>query len=346
MIILSLIAVGGIGSALLLLFALNDSRLSPDTQQETRPIRIACSEVWMGYVPLVMAVDRFFNENDVSVQLIQPENQTEAEELYLNGFVDGLCTIYTTTIFHNSEGANSRLVWVLDYSDTADVILGSPNTTIADLKGKKIGIEGLNTFSHIFVLQALAKAGLYEKNVQFENIAAQDMLKALNSKRIDAGHTYGPAKFAAIQNGYEILATARDVPAIIADVLIFNSKVAENRPKDIEAVVKSIIQGKVYFDNNKEKSLQVLSNFFNMSKEEVQDGFEGIQVLGLEDNVKAMNKSSGGSSSNRTTLYDSGNIIAKYLLDRGQIRQIPEFDEIIDPRFVYAIFRNNTDNRG
>jgi hypothetical protein len=105
---LCLIAVGGIGSALLLLFALNDSRLSPDTQQETGPIRIACSEVWMGYVPLVMSVDRFFNENDVSVQLIQPENQTEAEELYLNGFVDGLCTIYTTTIFHNSEGANSK----------------------------------------------------------------------------------------------------------------------------------------------------------------------------------------------------------------------------------------------
>jgi hypothetical protein len=44
------------------------------------------------------------------------------------------------------------------------------------------------------------------------------------------------------------------------------------------------------------------------------------------------------NTSNMTTLYQSEKVIAKYLLDRGQIRQIPDFVEIIDPRFVYAIF--------
>jgi NitT/TauT family transport system substrate-binding protein len=316
-------------------------------QKDAKPIRIACSEPWVGYAPLVLAAKKFFKENHVFVQLVRPENQTDAEELYLNGLVDGLCTIYTTTIFHNSEGVNSKLVWVWDYSKTADVILGPQNSTLKDLRGKKIGIEGLNTYSHIFVLQALAKAGLYEKDVQFENIAGQDILKALNNKQIDAGHTYGPAKFAGIQSGYKILATANDVPAIITDVLIFNSKVAETRPMAIEAIVKSINEGTEYFDNNKERTIQIVSNFFNMSKDEVQDGFDGIQVLGLEDNAKAMNKSSGTSStSNLTTLYDSGKIIATYLLDRGQIRQIPDFDEIIDHKFVYDIVGNNTKNRG
>ena len=127
------------------------------------------------------------------MELVVTENVSKAEELYLNGLVDGLSSTYTNTIFRNSEGVNSRLVWVIDYSGTADVIIGSENiTTIADLKGKKIGVEGINTFSHIFVLQALAKAGLYEKDVQFENIPAQGILKALESKQIDAGHTWGP----------------------------------------------------------------------------------------------------------------------------------------------------------
>jgi hypothetical protein len=40
-----------------------------------------------------------------------------------------------------SEGINSRLVWVLDYSGTGDVILGSKNMTIEDLKGKKLGLK-------------------------------------------------------------------------------------------------------------------------------------------------------------------------------------------------------------
>jgi hypothetical protein len=82
-----------------------------------------------------------------------------------------------------------------------------------------------------------------------------------------------------------------------------------------------------------------------MSTDEVQDGFEGIQVLGLEDNIKAMNRSSSHRS-NFTTLYESGDIIANYLLERGQIRQIPNLDEIIDPRFIYAISRNETIHDG
>jgi hypothetical protein len=71
----------------------------------------------------------------------------------------------------------------------------------------------------------------------------------------------------------------------------------------------------------------------------VPDGFEGIRILGLKENLEAINKL---NTSNMTTLYQSEKVIAKYLLDRGQIRQIPDFEEIIDPRFVYAIFRNDT----
>ena len=46
------------------------------------------------------------------------------------------------------------------------------------------------------------------------------------------------------------------------------------------------------------------------------------------------------------TLYHSGDLIAKYLLNRGQIRKMPDFDEIIDARFVNTIFANNSRIRG
>jgi NitT/TauT family transport system substrate-binding protein len=329
-----------IGTTLLLFPLQIDNTSNLENQKETRPIRIAFSP-WIGDAPLVLAIDDF-KKNNVPVELVVTKNVTKAEELYVNGLVDGLSSIYTNTIFHNSEGVNSKLVWVIDYSGTADVIIGSQDATIADLQGKKIGIEGINTFSHIFVLQILAKAGLSEKDVQFEDIPAQDILKALDNRQIDAGHTWGPTKFAAIQSGYKILSTAKDVPGIITDVLIFNSEVVETRPKDIEAIVKSIEQGKKYLDGNREKSSQMLSDFFNMSREEVQDGFEGIQILGLKDNVEAMTKP---GSNNMTSLYQSGELIAKYLLDRGQIRQMPNFDEIIDPSFVYTVLENSSKNR-
>jgi NitT/TauT family transport system substrate-binding protein len=338
-VVISAAAVAGIGTALSLFFMQHDSTSNPTTTTTTtistsRPIRIAFSP-WVGNAALVLAADEL-RKNNVPVEFVVTDNVTKAEEMYVNGQVDGLSSLYTNTIFQNSEGVNSKLVWVFDYSGTADAIVGPQNTTIADLKGKKISFEGLNTFSHIFVLQALARAGLYEKDVQFENIPGQDVLKALNGKEINAGHTWGPTKFEALQSGYSILTTAKDVGGIITDVLIFNSRVVESRPGDIQATIESMSQGKEYLDNNKENSSQILAQFYNMSREEVQDGFEGIQILGLEDNVEAMNKSL--ASSDMTSLYRSGGTIANYLLDRGQIREIPDFDEIIDPRFVDAIY--------
>lgn len=342
---ISAAAVVGIGTALSLFLMQHDSMSNStlgtqSTTTTTRPIRIAFSP-WVGNAALVLAADEF-GKNNVPVEFVVTENVTKAGELYANGLVDGLSSVYTNTIFQNSEGVNSKLVWVFDYSGTADAIIGAKNTTIADLKGKKISVEGLNTFSHIFVLQALAKAGLYEKDVQFENIPGQDVLNALNNKQIDAGHTWGPTKLAAIQSGYNTLTTAKDVVGIITDVLIFNSRIVDSRPDDIQAIIESISQGKEYLDNNKENSSQILSDFYNMSRDEVRDGFEGIQILGLEDNVEAMNKSL--ASSNMKSLYRSGATIAKYLLDRGQIRQIPDFDEIIDPRFVDAIYENDSNS--
>lgn len=74
-------------------------------------------------------------------------------------------------------------------------------------------------------------------------------------------------------------------------------------------MVKSINQGKEYFDHYKENTYLLLSDFFNMTTEEVHDGFEGMHVLGLADNIKAMNRSNSHTG-NFTALYESGDIIA------------------------------------
>ena len=67
-------------------------------------------------------------------------------------------------------------------------------TGIKDLKGKTIGVERINSFSHLFVLTALEKAGLRESDFFIKNIGAQYVADAIGRGEIDAGHTYGPGK--------------------------------------------------------------------------------------------------------------------------------------------------------
>jgi NitT/TauT family transport system substrate-binding protein len=127
-VVISAAAVIGIGTVLSL------SLMQPDSATTTaRPIRIAFSP-WVGNAALVLAANEL-RKNNVPVEFVVTDNVTKAEEMYVNGQVDGLSSLYTNTIFQNSEGVNSRLVWIFDYSGTADAIVGPPNMTIADLKG-------------------------------------------------------------------------------------------------------------------------------------------------------------------------------------------------------------------
>ncbi len=294
------------------------------------PIKIALN-VWPGYAHAFIAQEKgFFEKNNVEVELILKEEYSKAQELYINGEVDGIFEVYTDTIFHNSEGILTKLVYVSDHSDAGDVIIGKPEfNSLADLKGKKISVEGVNSFSHLFVLSVLGKNGLKEGDIFIENIPAHDVLTALEEGRIDAGHTWEPTKSAAIKKGYKILGKAGDIPGIITDDLAFNSKIIKERFDEIQAIVRSLAEASDYLKNNWDEGLQIMADAEGMGKEEMEEGVNGVHLQDLNGNIKAFTK-----SEETTSLYGSGKIIAEFYLGRGQMSSVPDFDEIIEARFI------------
>lgn len=71
-----------------------------------------------------------------------------------------------------------KLVYHIDSSQSGDAVI-SKLKNLTELKGKKIGAEGINTFSHLFALKALEKAGLDEGNVEFVLVAGINTSAAL-----------------------------------------------------------------------------------------------------------------------------------------------------------------------
>jgi ABC-type nitrate/sulfonate/bicarbonate transport system substrate-binding protein len=87
----------------------------------------------------------------------------------------------------------------------------SPIKTVADLKGKIIGINGFSTSAHLWLKVALEKAGLTEKDVTIVPISFAAMTESLLSRKIDAGAF--PQPFAALlrkQVTPTLLFTAKD----------------------------------------------------------------------------------------------------------------------------------------
>ena len=306
------------------------NHLQPKKINSEKPIKISLNQ-WPGYAFVFIAEKKgFFEKNKVKVELVFDKEYAKSEENYKNGEVDGVLEVFADTIFHDSEGLKSKAVYVTDYSDSGDVIIGkSEYNSLADLKGKKIGIDGINSFSHMFVLTALEKAGVKESEIQIENVPAQDVLTALEEGRIVAGHTWEPTKSAALAKGYKQLGKAGDIPGLITDVLVFNDKIIKERPEDIQAIIKSMNEAKEFLDENPEEAIKIMAEKEEMSEEEMESGIKGAHQLNLDENIVAMKE-----SEETTSLYSSGRIIVDFYIKRGQLSIIPDFNEIIEPRFV------------
>ena len=298
---------------------------------EKKPIKIAVL-VWPGYAHSYIAQEKgFFAKYEVNVELILREGYIEVLDLCKNGEVDGVFTLLPDVVILNSEGILLKIVYVPDLTISADGIIGKPEfNSLEDLEGRMIGFEGVNSFAHLFVLQALESVGLKEEDVQFKNIPAKDVPKALEDDRIDAGHTWEPFMSKAKENGYKVLAYSSGIsPGVIVDVLVFNSDIIEKRPDDIKSIIKALLEAKDFIYSDRDEAIKIMAEAEGMSKEEMVSGLSGIRFPDLKENVEILNK-----SEKSTSLYASGEVISKFYLERGQLSETPYFDKIIEPKFV------------
>ncbi len=305
-------------------------------EPQNKPIRIALS-TWPGYAHAFIAREKgFFKQNGVDVELFFKREYFDALSLYRSGAVDGILEVFTDAIYHNSEGVPSKVVCVTDWSDSGDVIVARPDIGSAlDLKEKPVGIEGINTFSHMFVLSALTKAGLKEEDLRFEIVAAQEVPKALDERRIVAGHTWEPAKSEALGKGYKILAKAGDIPGIITGVLAMRSDVTEKRGKEIRGIVQALFQARDFVQYNRIEAVAIMAKAEGMTPEEMDRGLNGLTQPGREQNKLAMEKRHDEDSrSDSLCLFTIGRTIYAFYGKRGRYFSETDLDEIVDPEFL------------
>lgn len=295
------------------------------------PIKIGIN-VWPGYAHAFIAKEKgIFKKNGVNVELILKQEQGESFELYRNSGCDGIFTVVPDVLMLNSQGIPTKAVCVVDYSTTGDVIIANPKIeSLAGLKGKVVSFEGVNTFSHIFVLKSLEKAGLSEENVYFKNVPAHNVLKELDAGSIDAGHTWNPTKTEALKKGYKIIVSAKDVSGIIVDALAFRSDIISKRPEDVKAVVKSLFQARDFISSNKEEAIEIMGRFEGMLEEVIEDGLNGV----IQPDLKANFEDIVGPKGSEPKIEQNVRFISDFYIARGQMSKVFTAGDIIEPRFI------------
>jgi NitT/TauT family transport system substrate-binding protein len=323
---------------ILIMLLFSNSYTIVNAQNTKIPIKLGIT-LWVpNFLAYIAQEKGYFKKNNVEVNMTLLQNYNNVINNYSNGEFDGIFTVYSDAIIQHSTGIDTKVVYNVDSSFKADAIVGKGNN-LSDVKGKKIGVDGINSFSHFFVLKSLENAGLEEGDVQFVNVPAQNTTQALQKDQIFAGHTYAPFLSDALKKGYKILSTGATIPGIITNVMAFHSSIVEQRPQDLQNIIRSMDEAKADYDKNKGQDVAIMSLKSGLSKAEIIEGMENAKIFDLNYNHQtSMNKNLNQTSS----LYISGNYIAKFYAERGVISEYPNIDEIVDSKFVDALLKDNS----
>jgi NitT/TauT family transport system substrate-binding protein len=295
--------------------------------ESLRPLKVAWS-LYPGYAPFVIA---FKNDlitkhggsvlpvlYDVSAKQL-PDFEAEKLDGGFFAFADAL------TLAARSPG-KARLVMVADNSDGADVIVAAPTVTrVADLKGKRIG-TGIGSFRELLVRRMLEAHGLSVNDVVLVNMGPEDVPDAIPDS-IQAGQTWDPFAALAIAKDGHVIFSSSQTPGLIPDVLVFRTKVIQQRPRDVRAVVNAWFDALDFWRAHPSEGNAIIASATGRSPEDVST--EGIKLLNRAENLRAFTV-----HKDSTSLFKSAQVNAEFLLSTGVLNKPPNVEEFLDPSFL------------
>ncbi|RQU40635.1 taurine ABC transporter substrate-binding protein [Burkholderia cenocepacia] len=142
-----------------------------------------------------------------------------------------------------SQGLDISLFWVLDNINDAEALVarnGSGVTSVAGLKGKKIGVPFVST-SHFHTLVALQAAGVNPNDVKIVNLRPPEVAAAWARGDIDATYIWDPVLAKVKQSGTVLTTSgqvAKESGKSTFDGFVVSRKFARENPEFVARFVK------------------------------------------------------------------------------------------------------------
>lgn len=207
---------------------------------------------WATYNPVSMLLkdkgwfEKEFAKDGISIRWVQTLGSNKALEFLNAGSIDFGSTAGSAALLGKINGNPIKSIYVYSKPEwTALVTRKDTNIkTIADLKGKRVAVTR-GTDPHIFLVRALQKAGLSEKDIQPVLLQHPDGKTALIRGDVDAWAGLDPMMAQAeLQDGARLF--YRDADANTYGILNVREDFAKEHPDLVRRVLKVYEEARKY----------------------------------------------------------------------------------------------------
>lgn len=296
------------------------------------PLKIGYSD-WPGFTILEVAKQKgWFKEAGVDVELAWFD-YLPSLDAFSAGKIDAVTCVATDALVNGANGAKSKLIAILDYSDGSDMIIGAPGvTSIKDLKGKKIGLE-VTLMEHLLLLKALELNGMKQSDVELINTATNETPQTLGSGKVAAVGAWYPVSGQALKQvaGSKAIFTSADVKGLIYDVLAVSPTSLGKRKDDWAKVVAVYYKCVDYLKNpaTKDDAIKIMAARAGAEVAEYAAAIPGTKFFTLAEAKAALKKGDGLDS-----LYGSMSAGNKFNLENKVYKESQKPESYIAPSIV------------
>jgi NitT/TauT family transport system substrate-binding protein len=316
-----------------LLASIGASLLAITVQAE--PLKIGYSD-WPGFTILEVAKQKgWFKDAGLDVDLVWFD-YLPSLDAFAAGKVDAVTVVATDALVNGANGAKSKIIAILDYSDGSDMIIGKPGVdSIKDLKGQKVGIEA-SLVEHLLLLEALKQNGMTQSDVEIINTATNETPQTLASGKVAAVGAWYPVSSQALKQvpGSKKLFTSADAKGLIYDVLAVNPVSFAQRKEDWAKIVQIFYQSVDYISDpaTREDAIKIMAAKAGADPDEYAKNVPGTHFLSLAEAKKTFQKGEGLDS-----IYGSMTIGNQFNLENKVYKESQKPSSYLAPGIVEGL---------
>ncbi|MFQ3241522.1 MAG: NitT/TauT family transport system substrate-binding protein [Lentimonas sp.] len=285
---------------------------------------------WPGWVAWQIGIDKgWFEEEGVDVEF-QWMDYVASMDAYAAGLIDAVTMTNGDALVTGGTGKPSVGIIINDYSNGNDMIVAAPGiNSLADLKGKKIGLEE-GFVIHLLLMKGAEAAGIDPSEFTIVNTPTNETPQVLASGAVDAIGAWQPNSGQALKTvaNSKPLLTSADVPGVIYDLLSVDPESLEKRRDDWMKVVKVWYKIVDFMkdEENIDEVLEILSARVAISPEEYEPFLGGTYILSLEEVLPIWKEGKGLDS-----VYGSTAVSDAFNVSVGVYEEPLKITQYLDP---------------
>jgi len=218
----------------------------------------------------------FFKQEGIDIETVELEGGVKAFRAMVAGSVDIASSPGPFSIVGRAKGAATKMLVSNSPKLEVSMVVQKDIKSLADLKGKRIGIQEPGGFADVLARAVLREAKIDPKEVNFVSIMSEDV-PPLVAKQIDSAILHIEQEMLAKQKAPDLHAIARLwelQPKQLYNVLVTQEKTIASKRAALEGFVKAHIKATRMMYTDPAKVLPILVKYTGYPPAVVKDSYD------------------------------------------------------------------------